>query len=140
MDGSVHYIHYSFERSPHFYGQKFLFGDPRYKTGDLGCLILVFSEIDKKHVCMSRVYLPRKMHSSRMHTACSSSRPGGSPPGTWEQAPPLPGSRHHPPPPPWSRLPLEQASPPPPVDRMTDACENITLRAVITNDVVSLPS
>ena len=58
------------------------------------------------------------MHSSRMRTARSSSRPGGSPPGT----PPLgadirpdqahtPGSRH----------------PPPPVDRITDACENMTL-------------
>ena len=61
-----------------------------------------------------------RMHSSRVHTACSSSRPGGSPPGTpqeqpprpdtplgagtppnqtpWEQAPPdqTPGSRHPP--------------------------------------------
>ena len=60
-----------------------------------------------------------------MRTARSSSRPGGvstmHPPGSGtptppdqapprDQAPPYPGIRH-----------------PPPVDRITDACENITL-------------
>ena len=54
-----------------------------------------------------------------MRTARSSSHPGGSPPGTpWEQ------------PPPGEQTPLG-AGPPgadtPPVDRITDACENITL-------------
>ena len=101
-----------------------------------------------------------KMHSSRMHTASSSSHHGGSPPGTphphpWEQTIP-PGSRPPPGPgtpqeqttpweqtpqnrhpmeqtPPWEKTPPEQApcplpeQAPPPVDRITDACENITL-------------
>ena len=80
------------------------------------------------------------MHSSRMRTARSSSRPGGSPPGTPlgadppDQASPQeqthPWTRHPPgtdPPDqatPRSRHPPDQA---PPVDRITDACENITL-------------
>ena len=62
------------------------------------------------------------MHSSRMRTARSSSRPGMSPPGTpWAQTPlPQPGtpprSRHQPPPPqpPWTEF-------------LTHASENITL-------------
>ena len=85
-----------------------------------------------------------------MRTARSSSRPGGSPPGTpWDQATPLdqspppgadpPRTRH-----PGSRPPPEadppRADPPgpgtppgvdppthPSVDRITDTCENITL-------------
>ena len=99
------------------------------------------------------------MHSSRMRTARSSSRVGGSPPDTplgtrhleadpSEQTspglgtPPGPGTpsgadspprSRHPPDqaPPGSRLPPEQAprreQALPPVDRITDACENITL-------------
>ena len=51
-----------------------------------------------------------RMHSSRMRTARSSSRPGG----VSTRHPP--GSRPHP----------EQACPPP-VNRMTDRCKNITL-------------
>ena len=76
------------------------------------------------------------MHSSRMHTAGSSSRLRGVTPGTppppqeqapprsspprispWEQAPPSPPKQV----PPRSRHPL------PPVNRMTDRCKNITL-------------
>ena len=61
-----------------------------------------------------------KMHSSRMRTACSSSRPGGgvggSPTGTpQEEASP---KRKHPPP---------RGSTPPLVNRMTNRCKNITL-------------
>ena len=92
------------------------------------------------------------MHSSRMHTARSSSRPRGSPPGTpldqtpWDQAPP-PGTRHPPPgtrhppgtthprdqTPPWDQAPPRPGTPgtryhtPPPVNRITDKCKNITL-------------
>ena len=65
-----------------------------------------------------------RMHSSRMRTARSSGRPGGvstrhtplgaDPPGSRHP----PGTRHPPPGPPLT---------PPPVNRMTDACENITL-------------
>ena len=51
-----------------------------------------------------------RMHSSRMHTARSSSHPGGSPPVAPPGAEPPP--RKH---------------PPSPVNRITDACENITL-------------
>ena len=79
------------------------------------------------------------MHSSRMRTACSSSCPGGvstrrppragTPPG-----PGIPRTRHPPEetppgdqaPPPGSTPPLGTRHPPP-VDRITDACENITL-------------
>ena len=68
-----------------------------------------------------------------MRTARSSGRPGGggSPPDTpreqtpQEQTPPgadtPPGSRHPP-----EQTPREQ-TPPPPVNRITDACENMTL-------------
>ena len=82
-----------------------------------------------------------RMHSSRMRTACSSSCPGGSPTGNPLGAEP-PGSRHPPgtrhplhlpgadiPPQSrhtlWEQTPWDQA--PSPVDRITDACENITL-------------
>ena len=69
-----------------------------------------------------------------MRTARSSSHPGGSPPTTpprGRHPPPeqtLPGSRHplgsrHP----RSRHPPEQTPPAPPVNRITDACKNITL-------------
>ena len=68
-----------------------------------------------------------RMHSSRMRTARSSSRPGGSPPGTpQDQAPPGPGTPPEQALPPGSRHP-PGAGTPPPVDRITDACENITL-------------
>ena len=89
------------------------------------------------------------MHSNRMRTACSSSRPKvgwGSPPGT----PPTrhrPGTRHPPdqappgPGTPRTRHPPDQATPPgpgilpgpgthnpnPSVNRMTNRCKNITL-------------
>ena len=107
----------------------------------------------------SAIHFLTRMHSSRMRTARSSSRPGGPPSGTphpQDQAhtpardqPLPPGNRHHPPgpgTPPWTRhSPLEQAplqeqtplgtgtppppdqAPHPPVNRITDACENITL-------------
>ena len=87
-----------------------------------------------------------------MCTARSSSRLGGlhqAPP--WEQTPP-PGSRHHHPPdqtplleqalptpwdqtpPPRAGTPREQA--PPPVNRITDTCKNITFpRAVKIEDI-----
>ena len=81
-----------------------------------------------------------RMHSSRMHTACSSGHPGGSPPGTpLEQIPPR---TRHPlfpayqapllgpgtPPPEQTPLPPRDPGPaPPPVNRITDACKNITL-------------
>ena len=56
-----------------------------------------------------------RMHSSRMRTARSSSRPGGSPSGTpRDQAHPH-GTR----PPPGTRHP-------PPVNRISHACKNIT--------------
>ena len=58
-----------------------------------------------------------RMHSSRMRTARSSSRPRGG----------LPGSR---PPHPRSRYPQPGRRHTPPVNRITDACENFTLRAV----------
>ena len=88
------------------------------------------------------------MHSSRMRTACSSSRPGGAPPGTpREQIPPqdqaslgsrylppgpgTPGTRH----PPGARPP-DQA--PPLVDRHTPVnilpCPKPRLRAIIIRD------
>ena len=51
-----------------------------------------------------------------MRTARSSSRPGGLHQAPREQTPPRPGT-----PPP------EDQAHPPPVDRITDACENITL-------------
>ena len=73
-----------------------------------------------------------RMHSSRMRTARSSSRPGGA-----HQAPPL-RTRH---PPPGTR-PLRTRPPPgpgspPPVNRITDTCKTLPsaklrLRAVIT--------
>ena len=46
------------------------------------------------------------MHSSRMHTACSSGRPGGSPPGTPSGADP-PG-----PDPPWDQTTPQDQAPP----------------------------
>ena len=66
-----------------------------------------------------------------MRTARSSSRPRGSPPGTpgsrplRDQVPPGPGAS-------WDQAHPPGADPPgpdtpPPVDRITDACENITL-------------
>ena len=65
-----------------------------------------------------------RMHSSRMRTARSSSRPGDSPPGTpsaRDQAsslePDPPGTRH----------PPRTRHPPPPVDRMIDRSKHITL-------------
>ena len=54
------------------------------------------------------------MHSTRMRTARSSGRPGGSPPGN-----PLGAD------PPQTRHPQEQT--PLPVSRITDTCKNITL-------------
>ena len=73
-----------------------------------------------------------RMHSSRMRTARSSGRPGGV-----STRPPRPGA---------DTPPLKEQAPPgtdppgagtPPVNRMTDACENITLRAVIKQQTVS---
>ena len=66
-----------------------------------------------------------RMHSSRMHTACSSSCPGGSPPGTSPRDQALPPEQTHLP---WDQAPPTGAGtllPPPPVDRITDACKNI---------------
>ena len=71
-----------------------------------------------------------RMHSSRMHTARSSSCPGGvstrHPPGSRPPGPGTPREQT----PPDQALPREQTPPGsrhPPVDRITDACENITL-------------
>ena len=67
-----------------------------------------------------------RMHSSRMHTACSSSRPGGlyqAPPR--DQAPPGADPPDQAPPREQTPLPRDQATPPP-VNRMTDRCKNIT--------------
>ena len=64
--------------------------------------------------------LQTRMHSSRMRTARSSSRPGGlhqAPPGP---DPPGPGT------PPGTRHPPGSGPPPPPVNRITDTCKNIT--------------
>ena len=55
-----------------------------------------------------------RMHSSRMRTTCTSSRPGGSPQGTPRADTP-----------PWTRHPPGPGIPP--VNRMTDRCKNITL-------------
>ena len=99
----------------------------------------------------SAIHFLTRMHSSRMRTARSSSHPGGclyqapptpypqdgAHPPTWDQPSPpdkvSPGNRH----PPWTRYPpgadpLRTRHPPdqarhPPVNRITDACENITL-------------
>ena len=92
------------------------------------------------------------MHSSGMRTACSSSRPEGSPPGTpWgvgtpprtrhprEQAPLGPGTPPGASTPPDQAPPREQAPPdqPPPVDRHTSVntllCPKLRLPAVIIN-------
>ena len=75
------------------------------------------------------MYLKTRMHSSRMRTARSSGRRGVStrPP---RSRPPLPGSR---PPPRAARhagIPPAMhvgIPPPPPVNRMTNRCKNITL-------------
>ena len=88
------------------------------------------------------------MHSSRMRTTHSSSRPGGSPPGTpWTRLPGAgdPGSRHPPGPdpprdqtPPWTRHPPRTRHPPkdqtPPLGPgptslcgQTHTCKHITL-------------
>ena len=106
---------------------------------------------NKTQLTSIKLLTQTRMHSSRMRTVSSSSHPGGvstrhppeqTPLGTAppDQAPP--GSR---PPIPQTRLPPDQApprstppdqAPPqehtpqtrhPPVDRITDACENITL-------------
>ena len=83
-------------------------------------------------------YKKTRMHSSRMRTACSSDRPGGSLPGT-PPGPDPPGDQTTPPgadtnpehsTPSGSRLPPgldPRGAGTPPVNRMTDACENITL-------------
>ena len=64
------------------------------------------------------------MHSSRMRTARSSSRPGGEvytrhPP--WTRHPPIPGTPRDQAPP-GADTPQDQAPPPPPVDRILDTC------------------
>ena len=51
------------------------------------------------------------MHSSRMRTARSSSRPGGVHQAFTPEA---------------GTLPVTRQPPPPPVNRITDTCENIT--------------
>ena len=68
------------------------------------------------------INLQTRMHSRRMRTARSSSHPGGvhqATPGTSpaEEAPPL-GADH---------TPQRRHHPLPPINRLTDACENITL-------------
>ena len=77
----------------------------------------VLVSITAHYLCYSLNLAKTRMHSSRMRTARSSSRPGGgSPPGPREQTHP----REQTPP-----SPRDQ--PLPPVNRITDACENITL-------------
>ena len=97
---------------------------------DCNCCCLV-------NYCLKRTIPGTRMHFSRMRTARSSSRARGvstrQPPRTRHP----PGSRH---PseqePPWEQTPQTRHPPgtrqppgadPPPVDRITDACENITL-------------
>ena len=57
---------------------------------------------------VTQTQMQTRMHSSRMRTTRSSGRPGGGV---------SPRTRHSPP----------GADPPPPVNRITDACKNITL-------------
>ena len=112
-----------------------------------------FAPLDPPLQANNTILLTR-MHSSRMHTTHSSGRvggrsPPGSPPGNRhppgpgtprEQTPPGPGIPPEQTPwdqaplrsrPPWDQLPTRNRHPPgtrhPPVNRMTDACENITL-------------
>ena len=76
------------------------------------------------------LYDKTRMHSSRMRTARSSSRPGGSPQAPVEQTPPGANTLWEQTLPPGADTPQEQTNPSeqtPPVDRITDACENITL-------------
>ena len=76
------------------------------------------------------------MHSSRMRTARSSGHPRGSPPGPppweqtlWEQTPPGPGppGADNPPEPGTPQQTPPKTSQPLPVNRIIDACKNITL-------------
>ena len=82
-------------------------------------------EIVFRSIITSKKFNLTRMHSSRMHTACSSSRPGGSPLGTPRtrhlprtRQPPLgadppgadtpPRTRH-----PWEQTPPQEQTPPP---------------------------
>ena len=106
------------------------FQESYHQVGSDGTPIKTINTSWQIRLYRSQMIIITRMHSSRMRTARSSSRPGGvsiSPPRTRHP----PQSRH---PPPEQTPPRDQAPPlppprsrHPPVDRMTDTCENITL-------------